>query len=88
MKAVKGFVREHGPSTAVVEPIGQAGARVVLVGADGALGDVLVAATEVAQALIATVDGLQAGEWDAGTVNATRIGAAHRNKMAGRRLLS
>jgi hypothetical protein len=88
MKAARGFVREHGPSKAVVEPIGQAGARVVLVGADGALGDVLVATTEAAEALIAGVDGLEPGTWDADTVNATRIGAAHRNRMAGRRLFS
>jgi hypothetical protein len=88
MNAARGFVRKHGPSKAVVEPMGQAGARVVLVGEDGAMGDVLVASTEAAEALVAAVDGLEPGEWDAGTVNATRIGAAHRNKMAGRRLLS
>jgi hypothetical protein len=88
MNAARGFVRKHGPSKAVVEPMGVAGARVVLVGADGAMGDVLVASTEAADALVAAVDGLEPGEWDADTVNATRIGPAHRNKMAGRRLLS
>ncbi|MFD1046612.1 DNA glycosylase AlkZ-like family protein [Kibdelosporangium lantanae] len=31
MKEARGFVRQHGPSKAVVEPMGQAGARVVLV---------------------------------------------------------
>lgn len=84
MKAARGFVREHGPSKAVVEPIGQAGVRVVLVGEDGAMGDVLVPSTEAAEALIASVDGLEAGSWDADTVNAARIGAAHRRRMAGR----
>jgi hypothetical protein len=88
MKAARGFVRRHGPSKAVVEPIGQAGARVVLVGEDGALGDVLVADVEAAEALINEVDGLDAAGWDAETVNAAKIGDAHRKKMAGRRLLS
>ncbi|TCO48929.1 hypothetical protein [Actinocrispum wychmicini] len=88
MKAARGFVRQHGPSKAVVEPIGLAGARVVLVGQDGAMGDVLVPSTEAAEALIAEVTGLEAATWDADTVNGTKIGAAHRRKMAGRRLFS
>jgi phosphosulfolactate phosphohydrolase-like enzyme len=88
MKAARGFVRAHGPSKAVVEQVGRAGARVVLVGADGAMGDVLVADVAAAEALIEKVAGLEAATWDAETVNATRIGAAHRRKMAGARLLS
>lgn len=44
LAAARDFVARHGkPSRAVVENIGRVGARVVLVGADGALGDVLVA---------------------------------------------
>ncbi|GAB3880115.1 hypothetical protein GCM10029964_033780 [Kibdelosporangium lantanae] len=41
--------------------MGQAGARVVLVGEDGAMGDVLVASTDAAEALVAAVDGLEPG---------------------------
>jgi hypothetical protein len=88
MKAVRGFVRKHGPSKAVVEQIGQAGARVVLIGADGAMGDVLVRDVAAGEALVAGVDGLESATWDAATINATRIGAAHRQKMAGNRLFS
>lgn len=80
----RGFVRKHGPSKAVVEPIGQAGARVVMVGEDGAMGDVLVADAPAAEALIDQVDGLSASTWDAETVNATKIGAAHRKLMGTR----
>ncbi|RJQ81378.1 hypothetical protein [Amycolatopsis panacis] len=84
--AARDFVARHGkPSRAVVENIGRAGARVVLVGADGALGDVLVAGTEAGNALVGAVEDLAAAEWDSETVNAVKIGAAHRRKMAGPR---
>jgi hypothetical protein len=83
-KAAVAFVRRHGPSKAVVQPIGQVGARVVLVGEDGAMGDVLVADEAAAEALINEVDGLEAGTWDTGTVAATKIGAAHRRRMGTR----
>lgn len=79
------FVAAHGrPSKAVVEPIGRAGARVVLVGADGALGDIMVAGTATGEALIEAVEDLEPAEWDAATVNATKIGAGHRRLMATR----
>lgn len=77
------FVAAHGkPAKAVPENLGRAGARVVLVGADGALGDVLVSDAKVAEALVAAVDDLEQAEWDAATVNATAIGPAHRRRMA------
>src|SRR5437868_3673965 len=42
--AVKKFVAEHGGSaTAVIQPVGYAGVRITLVGADGVLGDQVVA---------------------------------------------
>ncbi|MGW5051680.1 hypothetical protein [Actinokineospora sp. NPDC004072] len=86
VKAATAFVRAHGkPARAVAENIGLAGVRVVLVGADGALGDVMVASMAAAEALVAGVEGLEASEeWDRETVAATRIGAAHRVKMADR----
>lgn len=85
--SARGFVRTHGkPSRAVVEPIGRRGARVVLVGADGAMGDVLVESVEVGEALVTTVEDLQKADWDAEIVNAAVIGPAHRRKM-GRSLL-
>ena len=60
-----------------------AGARVLLVGADGALGDVVVPSVETGEALIEAVEGVERSEWDADTVGATKIGAAHRRRMAG-----
>lgn len=85
--SARAFVGTHGkPSRAVVEPIGRRGARVVLVGADGAMGDVLVESVAVGDALVATVEHLEKADWDAETVNATVIGSAHRRKM-GRSLL-
>jgi hypothetical protein len=86
LAAARDFVARHGkPSRAVVENIGRAGARVVLVGADGALGDVLVAGPEAGTALVEAVDDLEAAEWDSETVKLAKIGPAHRRKMAGPR---
>ncbi|EHR60871.1 hypothetical protein SaccyDRAFT_1977 [Saccharomonospora cyanea NA-134] len=84
LAAARAFVTEHGkPVKAVVQRIGRAGARVVLVGDDGALGDVVVPSVETGEALIEAVDGVEAAEWDAETVGATVIGAEHRRRMAG-----
>jgi hypothetical protein len=84
--AARRFVALHGkPSKAVVENIGRAGARVVLVGADGALGDVIVAGPATGEALVAAVEDLEPAEWDAATVGATVIGPEHRRRMAGPR---
>ncbi len=85
LAAARKFVKAHGkPSRAVVENIGRAGARVVLVGADGALGDVVVPSAATGEALIEAVEDLAPATWDAETVNQTKIGPEHRRKMAGR----
>ncbi|OQO93738.1 inositol phosphorylceramide synthase [Saccharomonospora piscinae] len=82
--AVRTFAAEHGtPVKAVVQRIGRAGARVVLVGDDGAMGDVVVPDVATGEALIAAVADVEAAEWDAETVGATAIGARHRRRMAG-----
>ncbi|SES17673.1 hypothetical protein [Actinokineospora terrae] len=79
------FVAAHGtPSRGVVEGIGRTGARVVLIGKDGAMGDVLVPDLETGAALVDRVTGLERSDWDRDTVAATRIGPAHRAKMASR----
>ncbi|MEU6643014.1 hypothetical protein ABZ863_10720 [Saccharomonospora sp. NPDC046836] len=86
LAAARAFVAAHGkPSKAVVERIGRAGARVVLVGADGALGDIVVPSAETGAALVDAVEDLEPATWDAETVNATVIGAGHRRRMAGPR---
>jgi hypothetical protein len=83
LAAARNFVARHGkPSKAVVEHVGRVGARVVLVGADGALGDVMVADNETGEALVEAVADLELATWDAETVNATQIGPEHRRRMA------
>jgi hypothetical protein len=78
------FVALHGkPSKAVVENIGRAGARVVLIGADGMLGDVIVPSVATGAALVEAVEDLELADWDSATVSALRIRAEHRRKMAG-----
>lgn len=80
------FVKQHGaPARAVVENLGRAGARIVLIGADGALGDVLVPDVATGEAVVAAVDKLEASEWDTDTTAALKIGARHRRRMAGPR---
>ncbi|RKT56344.1 hypothetical protein [Saccharothrix australiensis] len=85
VKAAKAFVAAHGKSArAVVENVGRAGARVVLVGEDGAMGDVFVRSVADAEALIAAVPDLEQHEWDRETTAQVKIGAGHRHRMAGR----
>ncbi|SDM81161.1 hypothetical protein SAMN04488074_12748 [Lentzea albidocapillata subsp. violacea] len=85
-KRIAEFVKAHGkegtPVRAVVEPIGRAGARIVLVGADGAMGDVMVKDVESATTAVEAADGVEQAEWDRETTAATTIGPAHRRKMA------
>lgn len=84
--AASDFVRAHGESArAVVENMGRAGARVVLIGEDGAFGDVVVADVATGRAVVAAVDGLTEHQWDAETTAALRIGAEHRHRMGGQR---
>jgi hypothetical protein len=87
-KAVKSateFVAKHGKgSRAVVEPVGRSAARVVLVGADGALGDIVLPDVPTAEALVEQVTDLDAAEWDRETTATLKIGPAHRHRMAGR----
>lgn len=87
LSAARAFVATHGkPSRGVIEPIGRAGSRVVLVGGDGAMGDVIVRSVEAGEALIDAVEGLERAEWDSETVGAAVIGPRHRRRM-GRSLL-
>jgi hypothetical protein len=81
--SAKAFVAAHGrPTRAVVERIGRAGARVVLVGNDGALGDIVVSEVAVGEAVVGAVTGVQAAEWDRETTAAAKIGPRHRRRMA------
>ncbi|MFI9012029.1 hypothetical protein ACIGNX_32800 [Actinosynnema sp. NPDC053489] len=85
VKTAAAFVAAHGkPSRAVVENLGRAGARVVLVGDDGAMGDVVLPDVASAEAVVEAVADLERHEWDRETTAAVKIGPAHRHKMAGR----
>jgi hypothetical protein len=46
---IKSFAAVHGGATAVIEYVGKRGARIVLVGQDGAWGDQFAEATDVAR---------------------------------------
>lgn len=86
VRTAEAFVAAHGaPARAVVENVGRSVARVVLVGADGTMGDVVVPDAATGEALVARVADLTPADWDRETVSATKIGAAHRRKMAGPR---
>lgn len=86
LAAARGFLAAHGKRVrAVVEHLGNAGARVVLVGADGMLGDVVVrGGVQAGEALVGAI-GAEAASWDSETVAATKIGSEHRRSMAGPR---
>jgi len=83
--SVKKFVSAHGsPATAVLQYVGEAGVRVTLVGADGVLGDRVVADTAIARQLVIAVDGLTATEeWDRELVSKVTPRRGHWAKMAG-----
>lgn len=87
LSAARAFIAAHGaPARAVVTPMGRKGARVVLVGDDGAMGDVMVSSMGAGEALTQAIDELASASWDAETVNRTVIGSVHRRRM-GRSLI-
>ncbi|WP_406278719.1 hypothetical protein OH799_10640 [Nocardia sp. NBC_00881] len=85
VESVKGFVSDHGGSaTAVLQPLGRIGVRVTLVGADGVLGDRVVADLDTAEELVGFVDGLtESGEWDRELTSVVTPRRGHWAKMAG-----
>ncbi|NYH77019.1 shikimate 5-dehydrogenase [Actinopolyspora biskrensis] len=86
VEAATRFVSGHGGSArAVVENLGRGGARIVLIGADGALGDVMVPDPATGESVVEQVEGLDSSEWDADTAAALTIGPGHRRRMAGPR---
>ncbi|MEV3963576.1 hypothetical protein AB0M34_22240 [Nocardia sp. NPDC050193] len=85
VESVRKFVTAHGGSAeAVPQPVGRRGVRLTLVGADGVLGDRMVADIATAQAVIDAVDGLTAAEgWERALVARTTPRTGHWAKMAG-----
>ncbi|MBY4130460.1 hypothetical protein HQO83_18860 [Rhodococcus fascians] len=84
LAAVKRFLAEHGNSAQVViQPVGRAGTRLTLVGADGVLGDQVVPSTAMAHAIVDRFDELNEGEWDRELVSSVNPAPGHYKKMAG-----
>nr|WP_296767067.1 hypothetical protein [Rhodococcus sp. (in: high G+C Gram-positive bacteria)] len=84
LSAVKAFVGEHGGTgNVVIQPIGRVGTRVTLVGADGVLGDQVVANNDIAHALVKEAGALTESEWDRELVSSVNPAPGHYRKMAG-----
>ncbi|MGB6125851.1 MAG: hypothetical protein WBG47_10905 [Gordonia sp. (in: high G+C Gram-positive bacteria)] len=83
--SVRKFVASEGGSAkAVIQPIGAAGVRITLVGgSNGILGDRVVDSVEIANAVVAAVDGLETAEWDRDLTSVTEVSPSHWRKMAG-----
>ncbi|MFI8565865.1 hypothetical protein ACIGGF_04805 [Rhodococcus sp. NPDC078407] len=84
LAAVKGFLADHGNSASVViQPVGRAGTRLTMVGADGVLGDQVVPTYAIAKAIVDELDGLTEAEWDRELVSSVDPADGHHEKMAG-----
>ncbi|OZE74898.1 hypothetical protein CH305_22375 [Rhodococcus sp. 15-649-2-2] len=84
LAAVKSFLADHGNSAQVViQPIGRAGTRLTMVGADGVLGDQVVATHAIARAIVDDLDELTEAEWDRELVSSVNPAPGHYEKMAG-----
>ncbi|EUA48141.1 hypothetical protein I543_2946 [Mycobacteroides abscessus 21] len=84
-RALTAFVKAHHmPTKAVLQPVGETGVRITLVGADGILGDQVVADLATARAAVAAVEGIEVAEgWDRELVSAATPAPGHVKKMAG-----
>jgi hypothetical protein len=61
---IKSFAAGHGGATAVIEYVGKRGARIVLVGADGAWGDQFADGTDIARLACAKAGVTVQNEWE------------------------
>ncbi len=77
--------RQGGAATAVLQPVGEAGVRITLVGGDGGiLGDRVVRDEATAQAVVDAVEGLTlSDEWTRELVSTATVKPSHWRKMAG-----
>lgn len=85
VSSIRGFVAAAGGSAkAVLQPTGEAGVRVTLVGGEGGfLGDRVVDDMATAEAVVEAVDGLEIGEWDRELTSSADVSPQHWRKMAG-----
>jgi hypothetical protein len=64
VSGIKAFAAGHGGATAVIEYVGRRGARIVLVGQDGAWGDHFAESTDAARAACARAGVSVDNEWE------------------------
>ncbi|EGD56113.1 hypothetical protein SCNU_04616 [Gordonia neofelifaecis NRRL B-59395] len=83
--SIRKFVAaEGGSAKAVVQPVGAAGVRITLVGAEGGiLGDRVVDSVETATAVVDAVEGLETAEWDRELTSVANVAPSHWRQMAG-----
>jgi hypothetical protein len=83
---LKSFATAHGGSaTAVVSHLGRRGARIVLVGADGAWGDVVAPDVDSAKAACEAAGVTVAGAWERELAEAVRTTSVEWRRMGGGR---
>jgi hypothetical protein len=86
VKGLKSFVSAHGGSaTAVIEYVGRARVRIVVVGADGIWGDEVVSDMDTARAAADAAGLTVKDSWDRELTASIRTDEAHRLRMAGGR---
>lgn len=78
------FEVDHGESVATVQPMGRAGARIVVVGPDGAFGDAVVASQDEGTQVCRRA-GIDLVRWDRDLSARVLISPRDRLRMAGRR---
>lgn len=84
ISSIESFVSAHGGSaTVVVQPMGRAGVRLTLVGADGVLGDRVAADLVTAHAVVDALDSVTIGDWDRDLTSRVTPRKGHFAQMAG-----
>lgn len=71
---IRSFAAGHGGAKAVIEYVGKRGARIVLVGADGAWGDQFADGTDVARLACAKAGVAVENEWERELMDQMRPG--------------
>lgn len=82
-REIRGFAQEHGGADAVVEHLGRRGARIVLVGQDGAWGDLVAPDNAVAEQAARSAEVTVHGEFGGELAARVRTGPYEWRRMAG-----
>ncbi|CAL9582923.1 hypothetical protein [Streptomyces pilosus] len=82
-RRIGGFAEEHGGAEGQVAYLGQRGARIVLVGEDGAWGDVFAPSTDIARMAVEKAGITVHEEFDGEFAAKVRTGPYEWSRMAG-----